>query len=91
MQIFGGFGLSATIENHGNNELFNVNWCVGISGPLVSRCVFEGVIESLPAQSVVDIDNIAIFGFGPVVIRVTAEGIGKVVMGFVVGPFLLDV
>lgn len=89
VQLSGGFGLSATIENHGSIDLSHVNWCVNISGPLVFKTNFEGVIELLPAQSIANIDSIPIFGFGPVVIRLTSGGIGKVAKGFVLGSFII--
>ena len=50
----------------------------------------DGTIASLPAKSETTINKTTfVFGIGPVIIRVTADGVGKTVNGLLLGPLVI--
>ena len=88
--ITGGlFGVTAEINNSGEGIATNIDWTITVDGNFIfSGETLSGTIPSLDVNSSESIQNSPIFGFGNVVITVTAKADGvpeiiKTVNGFV--------
>jgi hypothetical protein len=92
VDISGGFGVSATVENTGTADAENVPWSITIEGGLMLiGAETIGEIPTLAVDSSEDITTGLILGFGQVDITVTAGESQQTASGTVILPFVLGV
>ncbi len=82
--------FSWTIQNHGEEDLNDVNWSIQIDGQIFMGTGKSGTITMLPAggETTIGADGI-LMGFGSVTIRVTVGYIGQTLNCFLLGPFII--
>jgi hypothetical protein len=62
------------IRNHGATEALNVEWSITLDGgTILLGKESSGVISSIPAGGVAEVQSNMIFGFGPTRVTVYAE------------------
>ena len=88
IDVTGGFCLSAVIRNLHTTDRVDLVWTIEIDGGIVVRPHVEGMIDLVPAGDT-QVIKARLFGFGKVVIRVTADGVGTIVHGFLIGPLII--
>jgi hypothetical protein len=70
-----GFGVSAVIENTGTKDATDVQWSINLDGEKVFFGEHtEGTIPTLAAGDSKKVKTGLVLGFGPVTIKVTADG-----------------
>jgi hypothetical protein len=96
IEMKGGFGVTATIENTGGTELTDIQWTMTLSGGLILLGKTKsGTVSSLDLNATETFKNTPIFGLGKTTIKVDvtcAEGViftksvaGTVFLFFVLG------
>jgi len=91
VEISGGMGVTAIINNTGAEEATNTPWSIYFCSGLVFIGGFtEGTIN-VPADGETTISSGLVFGIGPGSITVTAGGASKIVSCFILGPFILRI
>ncbi len=91
VEISGGMGVTARINNTGTAEATNIPWEIYFcSGRVFIGGFTEGTIN-VPAGGETTISSGLVFGIGPGSITVTAGGASKIVRCFILGPFILGI
>ena len=91
VEISGGMGVTARINNTGTSEATNIPWELYFcSGRVFIGGFTEGTIN-VPAGGETTIISGLVFGIGPGSITVTAGGASKIVSCFILGPFILGI
>ena len=91
VEILGGFGVTARINNTGASETTNTPWEIYFcSGRVFIGGFTEGTIN-VPAGGETTISSGLVFGIGPGSITVTAGDASKIVRCFILGPFILGI
>lgn len=92
LTVTGGFGITGTIVNHGNDTFSNVSWSLSVTGGILGRINVSstGTIDSLaPDESVsVKLESMVV-GFGKISIKVKVETTTWPVTGFIFGPIII--
>ena len=88
--IKGGFGLSVVIKNIGEEDVYNVNCSIEISGLVIFGANNEKIIDVVPAKEKITI-HIILYGVGPATIKIMASKEEKTVNCFLLGPLVLVV
>jgi hypothetical protein len=91
VEISGGMGVTAMINNTGTAEATNIPWSIYFCSGMVFIGGFtEGTIN-IPAGGETRVNSGLVFGFGPGSITVTAGDASKIVRCFILGPFILNI
>jgi len=91
VEILGGFGVTARINNTGASEKTNTSWEIYFcSGRVFIGGFTEGTVN-VPAGGETTINSGLVLGFGPGSITVTAGEALKIVRCFILGPFILNI
>ncbi len=91
VEISGGMGVTAMINNTGTAEATNIPWSIYFCSGLVFIGGFtEGTIN-IPAGGETTISSGLVFGIGPGSITVTAGDSIKIVSCFILGPLILRI
>lgn len=90
--VTGGFGVTGTITNHGNETISNISWSLSVTGGILGRINVStnGTIDSLsPSENVSVKPDKIILGFGKINIMVMVETATWSITGFVFGPVII--
>jgi hypothetical protein len=88
--ISGGLGISAEIENIGTADATNVQWSINLEG-LVFPKSKTGTIPTLAAGDSETVKTGIVFGLGPIVINVAANGKTRTAGGTIILIFVTGV
>jgi len=92
IDISGGLGVQATIENLGDVDLDDLSWNISIDGGII--LIVEGTsgtIDNIPVGESADIQTERLFGIGFLTITIFVDDVEKTATGFLLGPFVLGV
>jgi len=91
VEISGGMGVTARINNTGTAEETNIPWEIYFcSGRVFIGGFTEGIIN-VPTGGETTISSGVVFGIGPGSITVIAGDASKIVRCFILGPFILGI
>jgi hypothetical protein len=89
VEISGGFGVTASVENVGTLAAENMPWTIEFEGGIIPVGGGEGTIASLAPGETTTINSGLVLGFGRTTVKVTAGGVMQSSNGFVLGPMVL--
>jgi hypothetical protein len=89
--MHGGFGLTLTVTNQGDQNLTNVGWSTSFSGMIFIMKGTSGHISALPAGTNATVHTGIIVGLGKTDISITIGDVHDQASGFLLGPILFRV
>jgi hypothetical protein len=91
IDIKGGLGVSAEIENIAEIDVTDINWSISVTGGffgMVNKTTSDTITEILAGETA-RVRSGLLFGIGPLEITVTVDFLTKDASGFIIGPFVL--
>jgi hypothetical protein len=90
--LYGGFGISAIVENTDTENITDIHWSITVDGNMVFLGGYkEGNIPMLEPDETFEIKSGLLLGVGPVDITVNVAGVKKTISCFLLGPFVLNI
>jgi len=90
INIHGGLGVKATIENIVDVDLTDIPWNISFENGLILFVQGDsGTIDSIPVDETAEIQTERLFGLGFPHITVSVNSVEKTVRGFLLGPLVI--
>jgi hypothetical protein len=92
--IFGGFGVRATIVNNGSQSVYDVNWSIDVEADIaliLSGSYIDDIIEEISVNETKTIQTNSLRGIGLITVTVQAADSEKQATAFLLGPLVLRV
>jgi len=90
IDIRGGLGVQATIENLVDVDLDDLSWSISFDGGIILIAVgTSGTLESIPIGETIDIQTERLFGIGFPQITISVDDVEKKVRGLLFGPIVI--
>jgi len=90
IDIRGGLGVQATIENLVDVDLDDLSWSISFDGGIILIAEgTSGTIDSIPIGETVDIQTERLFGIGFPQITISVDDEEKTVRGLIFGPIVI--